>query len=177
MLINLDFKKFNEANLALEQYLVLAVLYQEPEIEILDESTKTILLELEEEDYIRILDNQIIIDGKTLRLFEDDSSVKAKEVLEHMNKLKKELGISSRAFSYRTHGREIRARIAEGIDVNLIKEMLTHRYNKWHHTEWQKYLRPSTLFNRTKFYNYIEEYEQDNSNSSSSNSLYKLVDV
>ena len=172
--INLTkFKKMEDLNL--DEYLILCVLNEDPDLELPNWSEKDIILSLEDKGYLREIESNIILDAKAVRLFESEHTTKAKEVLAHMNKLKKDLGISARPFNYKTHNKEINARLAEGIDIEIIKEMLTYKYNKWKGTEWQIYLRPSTLFNKNKFYNYIEEYEQKKSKISQTSSLYKMA--
>jgi len=162
MRIEINLKKFKkQEDLSLEEYLILCVLLNSPDLIIEDKSTQNIIDELEAKHYLRLINSEPILDGKAVSLFESEHTPKAKEVLEHMNKLKKELKISSRPFNFRTHGKEITARVSEGIDIELIKDVVTYMYNKWIGTEWQQYLRPSTLFNKTKFYNYIEDYEQN----------------
>ena len=165
-------KELKKLNLTLEQYLILSVLYN-TDIDVEDESTKKIIIELEKKDFIRIIDDDIILDPKASILFENNSAAKAKEILEHMNNLKLTLNISKRPFSYRAHGKFINARLSEGISVEDIKSMLDFKYKEWKGTEWQKYLTPATLFSKTNFYKYLEQSDQ--SSNKKSNSIYKLV--
>jgi len=160
-------------DLTLPEYLVLCILYEIPELELRDADTRFIVLELENKGFLRMINNVAVLDGKAVQLFENSMTIKAKEILDYMNELKKDLGISSRPFSYRTHSRELIARLSEGVDVELIKDMLQYKYNVWKNTEWQMYLRPSTLFNKTKFYNYLEELEQRGNRVN--NSTYQMV--
>jgi len=174
MQIQINLKVLDKVqDLTLPEYLVLCILYEIPELELKDSDTRFIVINLEDKGYLRMINNVAVLDGKAIQLFENSITIKAKEVLDYMNNLKKDLGISSRPFSYRTHSRELIARLSEGIDPELIKDMLEYKYNVWKNTEWQMYLRPSTLFNKTKFYNYIEEFEQKGNRVN--NSTYEMV--
>lgn len=159
-MIQIDLKLFNKVEeLSLTEFLLLCVLYEDPSIYnygmIGEEETIKIL---EDFGYIRIIDDICIMDSKAINLFESNPLVKkAKEILDYMNELKS--SISKRPFSYNTHGKDILARLGEKNQVDEIKHMLKFMYNKWIGTDMQDYLRPSTLFNKTKFYNYMEQAE------------------
>jgi uncharacterized phage protein (TIGR02220 family) len=163
MTINIDLRKAKKHNLSLEQYLILALLYNKPDLdeELYDNcSTTEILMELEDGGFLRIIDTDIVLEGKAFELFENKYTQDAKKVLEYMNELKRESGISNRPFTYKAHSKEIIAR--------LMKEVLRYKYDNWIGTDYQMYLRPSTLFNKTKFYNYVEAFEQDKNKSQTS---------
>lgn len=51
----------------------------------------------------------------------------------------------------------LRSRINEGAKWEQFKAVIDHKVKEWKGTEMDKFLRPATLFNRTKFYNYLEE--------------------
>lgn len=54
----------------------------------------------------------------------------------------------------------IRARLAEdGVTVDGVKEMVVRQCEKWKGTEQSEYLRPETLFNKTKFDSYYAARE------------------
>ncbi len=177
MRIELNLRKLkSEEDLSLTEYLLLAAIYENIDSGYVSAEDYHILDSLENKGYLRDIEDDLILDAKAIRLFESEYTAKAKEVLAHMNKLKKDLGISNRPFKYGPHGREIAARVAEGVDIELVKKMLTFKYNKWLGTDFQMYLRPSTLFNKTKFYNYIEEFEQSGASSGTAqDSRYALV--
>lgn len=175
MQINLDLKKFKTVtDLSLVEYVILAILYETENLDNLNDDEINIAFKLEEKGYLRIINDIPVLDAKGVILFENENNRKAKEVLEYMNTLKSSLGISNRPFSYKAHSRELIARINEGVDSDSIKKMLEYKYNQWKGTEWQQYLRPSTLFNKTKFYNYLEQYEQSN-NKIDVDSRYAMV--
>ena len=49
----------------------------------------------------------------------------------------------------------ISARIAEGFSISDFKLVIDKKVNDWKGTDQQKYLRPITLFSKTKFENYL----------------------
>lgn len=53
----------------------------------------------------------------------------------------------------------INARIAEGFAVDDFKRVVDNMWTDWRGTEWEKYLRPSTLFG-SKFENYLNRKPQ-----------------
>lgn len=53
----------------------------------------------------------------------------------------------------------IKARINEGFTLDDFKQVITNKCNAWLHTDWEKYLRPETLFG-TKFESYLNEKEK-----------------
>ena len=53
----------------------------------------------------------------------------------------------------------IHARLAEGFTVEDFKRVVDNMWTEWHGTEWEKYLRPSTLFG-SKFENYLNRKPQ-----------------
>ncbi|MCK9429323.1 MAG: conserved phage C-terminal domain-containing protein [Candidatus Omnitrophica bacterium] len=170
-MIQIDLKLFDKQDdLALEAFLCLCVLYEEPER--FSKVYAPILSVLENSEYIRIVDDVCIMDHKTITLFESNPLVKqAKDILNYMNEIKKI--ISTRPFSYGTHGKDVLSRLNEGYEPELIKNVVKFMYDKWIGTEWQMYLRPATLFNKTKFANYVEMWEQNKNKGS--NSIHELV--
>ena len=55
--------------------------------------------------------------------------------------------------------RHIHARLAEGFNVEDFKRVVDNMCIEWKNSEWEKYLRPSTLFG-TKFENYLNRKPQ-----------------
>jgi uncharacterized phage protein (TIGR02220 family) len=173
-MIQIDLKLFDKVeDLTLSEYLLLCVLYEEPErIAECISSDYTSIVNLEKDGYIRIIDRVCIMDHKSIKLFESNPLVKqVKDILNYMNEIKKT--ISNRPFTYGTHGKDVLSRLNEGYEPELIKNVVKFMYDKWIGTEWQMYLRPATLFNKTKFANYVEMYEQ--SKLKGSNSIHELV--
>ena len=50
----------------------------------------------------------------------------------------------------------IKARVNEGFTVDDFKVVIDKKFSAWKGTEWEKYLRPETLFG-TKFEGYLNE--------------------
>jgi len=51
----------------------------------------------------------------------------------------------------------IRSRLNDGFALSQIKSVIDKKVQDWKGTQYDKYLRPETLFNKTKFENYINE--------------------
>ena len=66
----------------------------------------------------------------------------------------------------------INARIKEGYTVEDFKKVIDGKSKEWIGTEWEKYLRPSTLFSN-KFENYlVQATKKNNSNPAKANRKY-----
>jgi uncharacterized phage protein (TIGR02220 family) len=167
MNIEIDIKKIKKEyelnNFSIVEYLLLAFLYEKPDIE-LDEVTKELLYEVENKEYIRIIDDHIYFESKTIKLLDSNTSKQAKEIMDYYNELKsKYLGVD-RATSYGSHLSNIKARLLESKEntVEDIKNMLDYMFEKWSKNyEMKRYLRPQTLFNKSKFDNYMDMAEMD----------------
>ena len=61
--------------------------------------------------------------------------------------------------------KSINARLAEGYSTDDFKKVIDNQCSKWKGTEWEQYLRPSTLFG-TKFENYLNGKVQNDYASS-----------
>ena len=59
----------------------------------------------------------------------------------------------------KTTQQHIKARLAEGFTVEDCKRVVDNMWTAWHGTEWEQYLRPSTLFG-SKFENYLNRKAQ-----------------
>jgi uncharacterized phage protein (TIGR02220 family) len=76
--------------------------------------------------------------------------VKAISVLEHLNKITgKNFRMADVNLSM------IIARLKDGITEQTLKTIIVKKNRDWKGTEQEKYLRPATLFNRTKCEQYI----------------------
>ena len=56
----------------------------------------------------------------------------------------------------------IRARLNEGYSLDDLKKVVNLKSDQWVDTDMEKYLRPETLFNKTKFQGYINEKQKSN---------------
>lgn len=85
-------------------------------------------------------------------VLQDKTKYPYKEIINYLNE------VTGSNYSHTTDKtkRLIKARINEGHDINDFKKVIDNKYNSWNGTEWQKYLRPSTLFG-TKFEGYLNE--------------------
>ena len=54
---------------------------------------------------------------------------------------------------------EIRARVKEGSPIKEVCEVVKFICKQRMGTEWEKFLRPSTVFNKTKYESYVQEYK------------------
>ena len=78
-----------------------------------------------------------------------------KDIVEYLNA---KAGTHYKAGSKATK-QHIHARIAEGFKVDDFKRVIDNMCADWLHTEWEQYLRPSTLFG-SKFENYLNRKPQ-----------------
>lgn len=79
------------------------------------------------------------------------SSIPYREVINHLNK------VCDREFKWQSEAtrRLIRARWKEGYRLDDFKKVIDVMYAEWHNTNFEKYLRPETLFRATKFESYL----------------------
>lgn len=73
-----------------------------------------------------------------------------KEIIEYLNN---KVGCRFRATS-ESNNKYIRARLNEGFTIDDFKTVVDNQVANWKNTEWEQYLRPSTLFGN-KFENYL----------------------
>lgn len=85
----------------------------------------------------------------------NDSSIKDKSIIykEIIGFLNEKAGTKYKATSQTTQA-HINARIDEGFEIDDFKIVISKKCDDWMGTEWQKYLRPATLFG-TKFEGYL----------------------
>lgn len=108
------------------------------------ETIRTAINELRELEYIETFA------GKS-RNKKAMSSILYKEVINHLNK------VCDREFKWQSEAtrRLIRARWKEGYRLDDFKKVIDVMYAEWHNTNFEKYLRPETLFRATKFESYL----------------------
>ena len=96
-----------------------------------------------------------IVRNSNFENVEDAKSEKpdAKPYQEIVDYLNQKAGTSYRSNSKATQA-IIRARLAEGYTVEDFKRVIDNKCTDWIGTQWEEYLRPSTLFG-TKFENYL----------------------
>lgn len=76
-----------------------------------------------------------------------------KEIIDYLN-----LCIGSRyTYKNESNNKHIRARLNEGFTVDDFKMIIDKKCNAWKGTEWEKFLRPETLFTPKHFESYLNE--------------------
>lgn len=88
-------------------------------------------------------------------LVKDNINSVAEEVINYLNKL---VGTK---YNYRSSSilNLIEKRINEGYEASDLKKVIKKKYYEWKDTEYEKYLRPSTLFNDDRFDEYLNQKE------------------
>lgn len=82
----------------------------------------------------------------------NNNNNKYKEIIDYLNE---KTGKTFKAVE--TNNKLIRARYNEGYTLEDFKAVIDYKTSKWKGTEWEKYLRPSTLFSAKNFENYVNE--------------------
>lgn len=80
----------------------------------------------------------------------------SKEVIDYLNEL------AGTSYNYKTQGifNLIKKRMEEGYTICDFKKVITNKCRDWKNTEYERYLRPSTLFRGNKFDEYLNEKEE-----------------
>ncbi|MDS9473204.1 conserved phage C-terminal domain-containing protein [Sporosarcina pasteurii] len=114
-------------------------------------------------------------DKMSLAITKEVKSIKKHTVGQHpdavavINYLNEKAGKQYKASSKATE-RLVNARFREGYELADFKNIIDTKVNMWlNNTHWNKYLRPSTLFNATNFENYLEEFRSANGTRSATN--------
>lgn len=86
-------------------------------------------------------------------LVKDNINSIAEEVINYLNKL---VGAN---YNYRSLSilNLIERRVNEGYEASDLKKVIKRKYYEWKDTEYEKYLRPSTLFNDDRFHEYLNQ--------------------
>jgi uncharacterized phage protein (TIGR02220 family)/predicted phage replisome organizer len=82
----------------------------------------------------------------------DTYSEVSEEIISYLNEK-----TSSRFKATKAHKGFIQARLKEGFTKEDFFTVIDNKVKTWKGTEWEKYLRPSTLFNASKFQGYLNE--------------------
>jgi len=92
----------------------------------------------------------------------------AQEIIDYLN------NESGTSFSLKGNNMElISARLKEGFLFDDFKIVIDKKVKDWKGTDWVKYLRPSTLFSKSKFENYLNSKDNEPRNS---NDFTKFTD-
>ena len=82
----------------------------------------------------------------------NNNNNKYKEIIDYLNE---KTGKTFKAVE--SNNKLIRARYNEGYTLEDFLAVIDYKTSKWKGTEWEKYLRPSTLFSAKNFENYVNE--------------------
>jgi uncharacterized phage protein (TIGR02220 family) len=94
-------------------------------------------------------DNNTIYNNTKLNIF--------KEVIDYLN----EKANTKFKSSNKANQRMISGRLDEGYKLEDFKTVIDNMVSKWKGTEWEQYLRPQTLFQASKFENYLNFVKQE----------------
>jgi uncharacterized phage protein (TIGR02220 family) len=106
---------------------------------------------------------------KTKKVVSKQTQKLAMDVVEYLNS-KAETSFSSKTG---TNLDLIIARIEEGYTIGDFKFVIDAKVKDWKSTDWQRYLRPMTLFNKSKFENYLNSLRNE---PESTSKFSKLAD-
>jgi len=96
-----------------------------------------------------------------------------KKIIEHFNK------IADRSFNYKTqtYRDKIKARRNEWYELEDFLEVHKYLYDEWTGTKYEKYLRPSTIYRKSKFPKYVDDYKYEKKKKKSASKKKKKKDV
>lgn len=99
--------------------------------------------------------NEPIPDNKPINKTDNNTySEVCTEIIDYLNEK-----CSSRYRATDSTKKLIRARLEEGFTKDDCFTVIDNKVKTWKGTEWERYLRPSTLFNASKFQGYLNEKE------------------
>lgn len=93
-----------------------------------------------------------IEDNTKDNILKENIKEKISEIVDYLN--------SKLNANYRKIGKTaelIEARLKDNYSIDDFKHVIDVKYYQWHNTEMETYLRPETLFNKTKFESYLNE--------------------
>jgi uncharacterized phage protein (TIGR02220 family) len=99
---------------------------------------------------IQFLDEFKIIEKKKSKTYSKDFNEVSKKVLDYLNDK-----AGSSFMHKKTNLDIISARMTEGFVYSDFIKVIDSKVKDWKGTDWEKYLRPITLFSKTKFENYL----------------------
>jgi uncharacterized phage protein (TIGR02220 family) len=99
---------------------------------------------------IQFLDEFKIIEKKNKKTYSKEVNDVSKKVLDYLNDK------AGTSFMYKKTNLEIiSARMSEGFVYSDFTKVIDSKVEDWKGTDWEKYIRPITLFSKTKFENYL----------------------
>lgn len=175
MNIDINIKKIYKEGLTLEEYLLLNLVFHRPEIMIDELSTVEILENLEVKGFIRLIDEDIIIEPKTRELLTiDDAGVL--EVIKHFNGLKVSYLNIKRESKCVIEKPSIRSRIKTyGLDT--VKAVINLKFDLWHKdlTMRDHLTSIATLMKASNFEGYINRLELHEVDKKTESNVYEVM--
>ncbi len=99
---------------------------------------------------IQLLGQDFKITTKKKKEFDDKTIKIAERVIDYLNEK------AGTSFMYKKTNLElISGRLTEGFDYEDFKIVIDNKVSDWKGSDWEKYLRPLTLFSKSKFENYL----------------------
>jgi len=92
--------------------------------------------------------------GKSKKPITREELLIASQVIEFFN------AICGTTYSTKSNADIVAARLREGYTTSDFKIVIEKQYKRWNNTDLQKYLRPNTLFQKTKFENYLNSRDE-----------------
>lgn len=93
--------------------------------------------------------------GTTVTVTDTVNDINNNKIIDIINYLNQVIGSRYRPSSDKTR-KHINARLEEGYSVDDFKVVIDKKYKEWKGTEWEKFLRPETLFG-SKFEGYLNQ--------------------
>ena len=109
--------------------------------------------EVKEFDGNKIKDKKIKDKKDSIKISENKFSDEIEEIIDYFNKVTNQKLRSSS----KSHRKLISARLREGFTVDDFKTIIDKKYAEWHGTEFEKFIRPSTLFVESHFDTYLNQ--------------------
>lgn len=106
---------------------------------------------------------------KVKKAYPNETMDIVKSVIEYLN-----LKCNSTYTLSKSNTECVASRIKEGYSLNDFKIVIDSKCRQWLGTEQEKYLRPITLFQASKFENYLNEPKNDNGKQKSTSAIAKL---
>lgn len=97
-----------------------------------------------------------------------DNSDACKEVIEYLNLKSGKAFTPTNAMTIK----HINGRLKDGYTIDDMKKVIDTKVSEWKNTDYEKYIRPDTLFRPSKFENYVNQTNNTYSNESEE---YRLV--
>ena len=105
----------------------------------------------------------------------NDNNVKTNSIVEIVDYLNQKIGSKYKATTNKTKSC-IQARINEGFSIDDFKHVINAKSKEWLGTDYEKYLRPETLFGN-KFEGYLNQQPKQQKQSSNTPKMETMEDL